>query len=300
MPDGSSSSLEYDWLVMSPGSKVAYYGIPGADANAFPLKTLDDVTRIHEALKTVVNEARTATPEVAKHLLRFVIVGGGPSGIESLFALKRYVSHELLADNPRLRGLLQFTLVDAGKQILNGFKDRIVTGAVKALERQGVEIVTGDPATSVEPHALVLKSGRRLEAGLIVWAAGVQPNDMPSKPEMPRNEKKQLQSDECLRLDHCVYAGGDAVTFMCEDGKPASRTAQTAMQQAEMLAQNVLRCLTGEEPKPYHHVVKGTILTFGDTGYLDTPIGGVMFPSVVPIRHYFYKLRFWQMTGRWS
>jgi NADH dehydrogenase len=299
MPDGTMSNMEYDWLVMGPGANVAYYGIPGADTNAYALKKLEDVPRLHEALKNLVTEARTATPEQANMLMHFVVVGGGPTGIESLFSLKRYLAHELLADNPRLADLLHFTLVDSGKNILNGFKDSIVAGARKALERQKLEIVTGDPAVSVEPHALVMKSGRRVEAGLILWAAGVQPNDMPSKPDMPKNEKNQMQSDVCLRVDHCIFAGGDSVVFMDEQGKPASRTAQTAMEEASMLAANVLRSIQGQEPLPYHHKNKGTILTFGDTGYLDTPLFGVMFPSVVPLRHYFYKYRFWQITGRW-
>ncbi|HVM91098.1 MAG TPA: FAD-dependent oxidoreductase [Verrucomicrobiae bacterium] len=298
--DGRTSSLEYDWLVMAPGAKVAYYGIPGAEEHALPLKSLADVVRLHERLKKLVDRARTATPDQAANLMHFVVVGGGPTGIESLFALKRYLMHELLADNPRLAGMLKFTLVDAMPQILNGFKTNIVSGAIKALERQGVEIMVGDPAASVDAQSITFKSGKRIDGGLILWAAGVQPNDMPSKPEMPRNEKKQLQSDECLRLDHCVYAGGDAVTFMCDDGKPASRTAQTAMQQASMLVTNILMCLNGQEPKPYHHVVNGTILTFGDTGYLDTPWFGFLFPSVVPLRRLFYKFRFWQMTGRWA
>jgi len=298
MADGSKTALPYDWLVICPGSKTAYYGIPGADTNALPLKTLADVKHIHERLAEVVKQARVADDATATKLLRFLIVGGGPSGIESVFAIKRYLQHELLSDAPRLAAKLHFTLVDGGKNILNGFKDSIVAGARKAVERQGVEIVNGDPAASVEPDALVLKSGKRLEASLILWCAGVSPNDMPAKPDLPHDVKNALTCDNCLRLEHAIYGAGDAVTFMDENGKPAARTAQTAMQQANTLADNVLRAVAGQEALPYHHHVKGFILTFGDTGYLDTPIGGHMFPTVVPVRHWFYRFRFWQMTGR--
>jgi NADH dehydrogenase len=298
MPDGSKKAMTYDWLVVCPGSKTAYYGIPGAETHAYPLKTLADVKHIHERLADIVKQARVADDANASKLLRFLIVGGGPSGIESVFAIKRYLKHELLSDAPRLADKLHFTLVDGGKNILNGFNDKIVAGARKAVERQGVEIVNGDPAASVDADALVLKSGKKLEAGFILWCAGVSPNDMPSKPDLPRDVKNSLMCDSCLRLEQAIYGAGDAVTFMDESGKPASRTAQTAMQQANILADNVLRAISGKEPHAYHHHVKGFILTFGDTGYLDTPIGGLMFPTVVPLRHWFYRFRFWQMTGR--
>jgi NADH dehydrogenase len=298
MPDGSAKALPYDWLVVCPGSKTAYYGIQGADTNAYPLKTLADVKRIHERLADIVKQARVADEATSSKLLRFIIVGGGPSGIESVFAIKRYLECELLCDAPRLAAKLHFTLVDGGKNILNGFKDSIVAGARKAVERQGVEIVNGDPAASVEADALVLKSGKRLEAGFILWCAGVSPNDMPAKPDLPRDPKNALLCDSCLRLEHAIYGAGDAVTFMDESNKPASRTAQTAMQQAHTLADNVLRAVSGQESRPYRHRVRGFILTFGDTGYLDTPIGGIMFPTVVPLRHWFYRFRFWQMTGK--
>lgn len=290
--DGTSKALPYEFLVVCPGSSVAYYGIPGADTNAFPLKTLEDVQRVHAKLAELVKQARVADEVTAKHLLRFVIVGGGPSGIEALFALKRYLRHELLCDAPQLTNKLAFTLVDGGKNILNGFKETIVAGARKALERQGVEIVNGDPAASVEAGGLTLKSGKKLDSGLVLWCAGVSPNALDAKPELPR------QSDSFLHLEHAVFGAGDAILFLDAQGKPASRTAQTAMQQARVLADNVLAGMAGKEPKPYKHHVRGFILTFGDTGYLDTPIGGHMFPTVVPFREIFYRFRFWQMTGR--
>ncbi|MEI7512849.1 MAG: FAD-dependent oxidoreductase [Candidatus Uhrbacteria bacterium] len=296
--NGASKALPYDWLIVSPGSHIAFYGVPGAETNAYTLKSLNDVKDIHDRLAELVASARLANESSAANFLRFVIVGGGPSGIESLFALKQYLTRELLYDSPRLAGLCSFTIIDGGINILGGFNDSIVSSARKALERQSVHIENGDAAASIETDGVVLKSGKRLDASFVLWSAGVAPNDLSAKPDLPRDTRRTLQSDPCLQLEHAIYGAGDGVTVLDSDGKPASKTAQTAMLESQSIIQNISRSVFRKDPRPYKHRVHGFILTFGDTGYFDTPIGGHMFPTVVPLREIFYRFRFWQMTGK--
>lgn len=296
--DGQIMSIAFDVLVMCPGAHIAYYGIPGADKHTFPLKILDDLPRLHAGLQKLANQARVADETARADLLHIVIVGGGPSGIEALFAIQQYVKDELLGDAPQLKKHLRFTLLNAAPDILSGFRASLVAGSRRAIARQGVEVLNGDPAVLIEPGKVITKSGIVLKTGFVLWCAGVQPNEIPVTPDIPRDAKRCPQPDATLRLDADLFAAGDAI--ICEEeGKPAPRTAQVAMHQAIYIAKNVELLLNGQMPKPYRHKFRGSLITLGDTGYLDTPMFSVRTPLAIVLRSLFYHYRFWQMTGRW-
>ncbi len=285
MENGDSKALSYDILVLTPGAHIAYYGIEGAEKNTYPLKTLEDISRIHKALKELD----------ARKKLALTIVGGGPSGIEALFAVKRYVEKELGVEPKRVA----YTLLNAGPDILAGFRPSLVKGSRKAIERQGISILNGDPAISVGVERIKTKSGKEITSDFVLWCAGVQPNDLSVSPDVTRDARRCFETDNALRLAEDVFGGGDAAICYIEVGKPAPRTAQIAMMQAAHLAKNVERLLIGEKPKPFRSDLKGSIITLGDTGYIETPWFAIKTPIAVPLRHLFYRFRFKQMTGRW-
>ncbi len=296
--DGQILSIAFDVLVMCPGAHIAYYGIPGADSATFPLKVLDDLPRVHAGLQKLVNLARVADEASRADLLHLVIVGGGPSGIEALFAIQKYTKEVLLCGAPQLAKHLRFTLLNAAPDILSGFRPSLVAGARQEIARQGVEVINGDPAVSIEPGKVTTKNGLALKTGFVLWCAGVQPNAVPVTPDVPRDAKNCPQPDASLRLCADLFAAGDAI--ICEEaGKPAPRTAQVAMHQAEYIAKNVELLLNGRTPMPYRHKFRGSLIMLGDTGYLDTPMLSMRTPLAITLRSIFYRYRFWQMTGRW-
>jgi NADH dehydrogenase len=285
MSNGDLKALSYDILVLTPGARVAYYGIDGAEQNTYPLKSLEDVTRIHAALKELDGRKKLA----------LTIVGGGPSGIEALFAVKRYMQQELGVEPKRVA----YTLLNAGPEILAGFRPTLVHGSRKAIERQGISILNGDPAISVSADRIKTKSGKEIKTDFVLWCAGVQPNDLSVSPDVTRDARRCMETDNTLRLAEDVFGGGDATICYIEVGKPAPRTAQIAMMQAAHLAKNVERVLAGEKPKPFRSDLKGSIITLGDTGYIETPWFAFKTALAVPLRRFFYRIRFKQMTGRW-
>ena len=295
--DGTSETVGYDLLVVCPGARPAYYGIQGAEQATQPLKTLENLLQIHEKLRSLVLQARTATPEERKKLLHFMVVGGGPTGIEAVFAMKRYLEDFVCCDTPALIKELRFTVVEGTPNLLNGFRPAISAGARHELERQCIDVKTEMKAVSID-HGLITTEKETLSGGLILWCAGVQANDLPFTPDISRDPKKNMQTDEALGLGQDIFGAGDAVLCLGANGKPAPRTAQIAMQEATALAANIIRYLQGRPLKPCLPALKGSLIVLGDTGYMDTPWFAIKTKLSLPLRHFLYRVRFYEMTGR--
>jgi NADH dehydrogenase len=293
---GNKQVVGYDLLVVCPGARPAYYGIQGAEQSAHPLKGLEHIDQLHKKISALIRQARTAAPEERKKLLHFIVVGGGPSGIEALFALKSYLECQACCDAPGLVKELRFTLVEGKPNVLHGFREKISDGARRELERQGVDLKTNMHATSME-DGLIRVNGDTIQGGLILWCGGVQANDLSFIPDVARDEKRNLTVNPTLGLGEDIFGAGDAVLCIGGDGHPVPRTAQIAMVESEMLADNIVRKLKGEALKDCRPLIKGNLITLGDTGYIDTPWFAIKTKLTIPLRRLFYRFRFWQMTG---
>ncbi|MCK9360609.1 FAD-dependent oxidoreductase [Patescibacteria group bacterium] len=296
-PDGSHEAVGYDVLVVCPGARPAYYGIEGAEQATRPFKTMAHVTELHEQLRELIHQARTATGEERKKLLHLMVIGGGPTGIETVFAMKTYLECHACSEAPALAKELRFTLIEGSPNLLNGFRPSISAGALRELERQGIEVKTSMRAKSISQGRITTES-ETLSGGLILWCGGVQPNDVSFTPDVSRDPKNTLKADQALGLGQDIFGGGDAVICLGANGKPAARTAQIAMLEAEALAANVVRYLKGQPLKPCYPALKGSLITLGDTGFIDTPWFAIKTKLTIPFRRWFYRFRFFQMTGR--
>lgn len=287
--------IPYDLLILSQGSRMCYFGIPGSEEHSVCLKQLADVYRIHERVHALVNEAKRAKDADEKRaLLSFVVVGGGPSGVESIFALKRYVERHCDTHAPRLHKYLSFMLLEAGPQILNGFPPRIVHGAMEELDRNSITIHTGDAVSCVENTCVLVKK-EKMPAALTVWAAGILPNIIPIEPEVHRDTKGCLITDRFLSIDPCIFAAGDAVTHH-DKTVMVPKNAQTALKMSRAIVENAVRSLHGKSLLPFAYSSKGTILVTGRTGFVDTSAFAFKTRLAALIRDAFYRYRQWQIT----
>jgi NADH dehydrogenase len=287
--------LPYDILVLSQGGKIAFYNIPGCAEHTICLKVWDDVERAHDRIQDAFRVAEAAdTEEDRRNALSFVVVGGGPSGIESAFALKQYVT-DLLKQHERLVPYVSFTLLQAAPQILLGFPSRMVAGSRRELIRSGIAVREGATVAAVEPTAVRLTSGERIPSGLTLWAGGIEPNTIPMNPEIDRGAGGMI-ADETLRIEDRLFAGGDAIMFR-QKQVVIPKNAQTAMQMAYCLAKNILRTLDGQPLVPFRFQNHGSILTLGQTGYLNVGPFAIKFPWAIHLRNLFYRYRQRQITG---
>ena len=291
-----TTTLPYDILLIATGATTNWNNVPGAQEHGFPLKQEEDVDRIHAAVRSRCRDARNADPETQRRLLSFAVVGGGPTGIESIFSLQRYIQNFLKQEVPELLGKETLTLVQAAPQILMGFPHKVVNGTMEELRKHGIAVRVGEPATNVTKDEMQTSSGMNFPASLIVWGGGIQPNVIPMEPEAGRDRSRYLSVDATLRVDERIYAAGDGVAFQ-EHNRPIPKNAQTALRMADSVATNILRQLRGLSPVPFHYQSLGNLILLGETGFVDIGRFSIKTRFTSAIRHLFYALRHWQIVG---
>jgi NADH dehydrogenase len=258
-------SLDYDWLIIATGSKHAYFGHDDWEPNAPGLKTLEDAIAIRRRILIAFERAeREEDTRRQRDLLTFVIVGGGPTGVELAGTLAEIARQTLrdefqTIDTTRARILL----VEAGPTILQTFPEKLRNAARASLVRLGIEVREGVAVTAVDPHGVMVGS-ERVDAGTVLWAAGVAASSVVKTLAVPldRAGRVIVEPDLSIPGHPEVFVVGDAAAAM-NDGKLLPGVAQTAMQGARHAAKNILRRLKGQPTTPFVYRDLGSMAIIG-------------------------------------
>ncbi len=254
-------SLDYDTLVLAIGSQSNDFGIPGVQQHCYFLDLRDQVERFREHfLNTCLRANYEETP------LRVAVVGAGATGVElaaeihHAIALLKDYGHEHLD-----RSKLEVNLVEAAPRILPALPERVSAAAGNELEELGVRLHPGTAVKAVEAGALITDSGERLEADLLVWAAGVKaPAMLAEIPGVSCNRANQIQVDQTLRVPGFdnFYVIGDSA-YLVPEGRerPIPPRAQSAQQMALRTATNIRRQLAGKRPRPFVYRDHGSLVS---------------------------------------
>lgn len=263
---GEKERLAYDQLVLTLGSTTSSFGLPGIAEHSFGLKTLEDAARLRNRLVWLL-EAADATPDavVRARLLTVVIVGGGFTGVETageiveLFASVLHFYRNLAKEEVRV------VLVEAGAALLAGLPARMGSYASQTLRVRGVEVCTGDGVASADGNGLTLQSGRRIESATIVWSAGVAPSTVVGATDIPRNKRGAVLVDRDLRVRGLsnVWAAGDCAAIPDERGGFYPATAQHAIREGPLLADNVVASLRGKPTRAFAFNALGMMASLG-------------------------------------
>lgn len=235
--DGKEFPIEYDILVIAVGAESNTFGIEGVKEHALFLKELAHARAIRQ--KVLDNLEAASLPSISeeerKKLLHFVVVGGGPTGVEYAAELADFFDDEVKVYFPHLVQNARITLVEAGKQILSSFDERLSKYATKLFQRRRIKFIMNSPVKKVEQGKVYLSSGEVLETGLIVWSTGNGPNAFVKSLPFPKDRAGRLLTDRYLRVLNAtdIFALGDCATLQ-DYTQPA--TAQVAMQAGKYLA----------------------------------------------------------------
>lgn len=257
--------LEFDHLVIAVGAVNNTFGIPGVEKHAFFLKELHDARRIRG--KIIENFERAAVPGTSedekKRLLHFVVVGGGPTGVEFAAELSDFIRDDLVKWYPKLVPYSAITLLEAATQILNTFDSKLSEYAMKIFRRQNIDIKTNSPVKEVRDGSILLHDGTTIPHGLVVWSTGIGPTKLLQSLPFPKNRASRLFTDEFMRIPGTknIYAAGDCATAQHEN-YPA--TAQVAQQEGKYLARSFNRLASGKQPEPFHYRNLGMLAYIGD------------------------------------
>ena len=269
--------LEYDYLILAAGADNSYFGHPEWAQFAPALKTLDDALRLRGRMLLAYEVAeREADPVVRRRMLTSVIVGGGPTGVEMAGAIAE-IAHQTLSDEFQSIRTAEsrIVLAEAGPTILANFPERLRSAARKSLLKLGVEVRENTAVTRVE-HEAVWLGDERIEAGTIIWAAGITASPLGKTLGSPtdRAGRVLVQKDLTIPGHPEVFVVGDLASLTDEDGHPYPGVAQVAMQMGVHAANNIVRATEGQPLRPFHYTDLGNMATIGRASAIgDLPIG---------------------------
>jgi NADH dehydrogenase len=259
--------LAYDYLVLALGAEVNFFGASGAPEHAFPMYTLADAVRLKDhVLKQweAADKDETLAEDGALHV---VVVGGGPTGVESAGALAQLYRDNFSEDYPDIaQEHARITLVEASPQLFGMFHENLREYTKQALEDRGVDVVLGEIVESIEPTRVTLKSGRVLEAHTLVWGAGLQANPISGELglELERGNRIAAAPDLSIEGHPEVFAIGDIawITDTKRD-EVLPQLGSVALQAGAHAGENIARLVDGKEAKPFAYHDKGTMATIG-------------------------------------
>jgi NADH dehydrogenase len=281
LADGDA--IEYDYLIVATGATHAYFGHREWEPFAPGLKTLEDALAIRRRLLVAFERAEREADVGRQHeLLTFVIVGGGPTGVELAGALAE-IAHQTLRDEFRSidPARARILLVEAGPTILPAFPEKLRDAARAALRRLGIEVLENTPVTHIDARGVTLRDAR-LAAGTVLWAAGVSASPLVRTLGAPVDHAGRaiVEPDLTIPGHPEIFVVGDAATFTHQTGKPLPGVAQVAMQQARHAAHNVMRQLRGETTAAFRYSDKGNMATIG-RGSAIADLGWIRFSGFV-------------------
>jgi NADH dehydrogenase len=263
--DGGTT-LSYDYLIVAAGATHSYFGHDEWAGTAPGLKTLDDALGIRRRLLLAFEEAeREPNPVYQRRLLTFVLIGGGPTGVELAGALGEIARQALRAEfNNVDPAIARIILIEAGPSILPAFPEALRESARRALLKLGVDVRVGKAVTKIEDGA-VWVGDERIDAHTILWAAGVAaaPLSRDLGPGLDRAGRVIVEADLSVAGHPDVFVAGDLALFTHQTGKPLPGVAQVAKQQGRHAAANVARLISGKKTTPFRYLDPGNMATIG-------------------------------------
>lgn len=260
-------SIPYDYLVLACGATHSYFGHDEWEEFAPGLKTIEQATEIRRRVLLAFEVAEREThPELQREELTFVVVGGGPTGVELAGALGEISRYTLARDfsniDPKRTRII---LIEAGPRILPSFDPDLSARASRDLERLGVTVWTSTMVTGISGDGVTLGGGELLRAKTVLWAAGVKPSPLNMSLDAPvdRQGRVMVEQDLTLKGYPNVFVIGDQAHVAGKEGQPLPGLAPVAIQEGRWTAQNIIRKIKGKPTLPFHYRDKGQLATIG-------------------------------------
>jgi NADH:quinone reductase (non-electrogenic) len=270
--DGPATEMAYDHIIVAPGSVSRTLPIPGLRERGIGFKTIGEAIYLrNHILDRLDIAAVTPDPGVRKASLTFVFVGGGYAGIEALAEMEDVV-RDALKYYPELdQNEVRFVLVEATTRVLPEVGPDMGAYAVRQLDERGIDIRLGTRLESCVDGLIQLSDGETFQAETVVWTAGVKPSPMLDQTDLPRGPRGHITALPTLQvvdgdrvLDGAWTAGDCAqVPDLTKPGAYCSPSAQHAVRQAAVLADNIRQVILGGTPRDYKHKYAGSVASLG-------------------------------------
>ena len=261
-------TLPYDYLVLATGAETNFYNIKGAKENSFTLKTIEDAVKIkNQVIRQIEHAAHIADRAERKKMLTFVIVGGGPTGVELAAELQElvqenfshYYQKEIIED-------ASVILIQRGKELLPQFGEKMKKKSLEFLEKKGVKVMLNTAVQEANSQGVLINDSREIKTQTIIWVAGIKMAELNFSKEMRKTKDGRLIVNKYLQLQdyNNIFALGDMAAFKAENTDnflPA--LAQVAEKEAKMVARNIYLSIENKELKPFTYKHAGNLVSLG-------------------------------------
>jgi len=262
----AGAEIEYDYLVLACGAQHSYFGHPEWEEFAPGLKTLEQATEIRRRILSTFENAENETdPEKQKALLNFVIVGGGPTGVELAGAIADISRTVLVHDFKRIDPTqAQVTLIEAGARLLSAFREDLSERTKKDLEELGVQVRTSSRVEKIDAEGVQI-GFEKIPSVCVFWAAGVQASQIKINPmvETDRAGRVKVQGDLSIPGFSNAFVIGDMAAVAMPSGQTVPGLAPAAIQEGQHVGQVILASLHFELRPSFEYRDKGMMATIG-------------------------------------
>lgn len=269
--------LSFDYLIIAIGSKVNYYSIPGMEKFSFPLQTSEDAELIYNHISNICALAASETvSDTRKEMLRFVIGGGGLSGIEFAGELSEQI-HKCIKNFNIAADESEIIIVELADRIVPSMDKSFSARVQKKILEKGVKIITNAGIVERTPNTILLSNGQLLITRTLIWTGGIRISSLLHEGGIKTAPNGRIIVDEFLRASEYpfIYAVGDnSFAINPKTGKPMTPAAQFALQQGRLVANNIFAELSGKERSAYEPKVLGEVVSLGKhlaVGWLALP-----------------------------
>jgi NADH dehydrogenase len=261
----ADDAIPYDYLVLATGATHSYFGHDEWEKDAPGLKRITDALEIRRRVLLAFEAAEREEDEATRRAwLNFVLVGGGPTGVELAGALAEISRRTLAKDFRRIQPeSARVILLEAGPRILAAYPPSLSEKAKKQLEQLGAEVHVGKAVTKIDTQGVQLGDDR-IDARTVIWAAGVRASPLARALDVPLDKAGRVIVEPDLTVPGHpeIFVAGDLASLKC-DGKVVPGVAPAAIQQGKYVGKSILRRLAGKKSEPFRYFDKGTVATIG-------------------------------------
>ncbi len=263
----NGSVIAYDYLVLAVGGQTNFFGLNSVEENGFQLKGIESAIRTRNHLLTMFERAnREVDPDKRKAYLTFVVIGGGPTGVETAGALAELISHVLTKDYPEMDlNEVQVLLIEATDSVMATYPDELRKATMKLLEKKGVEILLNTRLMDYNGQTITAADGSHLDTYTVIWTAGVRAGALTNRLGVQQAASGRVRVNPTLQLPQHpeVFVIGDAAYLEDSHSQPLPMLATVAQQEAKLAARNIQKSLRDENLEPFQYKDPGLLATIG-------------------------------------
>ncbi len=263
----NGSVIAYDFLVIAIGGRTNFFGHETLERNGFQLKDIESAVRTRNHLLSLFEKAsHEGDAEKRKSMLTFVIVGGGPTGVETAGALSELMRHVMVKDFPRLNlNEARVVLLEASPHLIASYPDELRRATHRLLRGKNVEILLNTKMEDYDGQRVTLGDGTQIETRTVIWTAGVKAAELADRLGMEQAASGRVRIEPTLQLPRHpeVFVVGDAAYLVNGKGHPLPMLSTVAIQQGKIAAHSIRRLVAGGEAVTFHYKDPGLLATIG-------------------------------------